>query len=117
MFQRKNNQGFTLLDHVVALSVASISAATAATYLDDWLTVSEQSTMQYSQQVAASAMHTHQVWAQAEGRAAPQWKDVVYLSGIDSRLSADGSLIIKSPNSSLCHRISVDGTSRQKLGC
>ena len=117
MIQRKNNQGFTLLDQVVALSVASIGAATAASYLDQWVSVSDQSVGQYSQQVASSAMHTHRLWAQAEGRSAPSWQEVVYLSGIEHKLDKNGQLILHRQHDNGCHIIDPNGNTYSSAQC
>lgn len=117
MIQPKNSQGFTLLDQVVALSIASVGAATAASYLDEWITISDQSVSTYSQQVASSAMHTHRIWAQAEGREAPQWQDVIYLSGIDYTLDNKGQLILHHQQDTGCHIIDQYGHPRAQSRC
>ena len=117
MIQRKNTQGFTLLDQVVALSIASIGAATAANYLDEWVATSDQSASLYSQQVASSAMHTHRIWAQAERRSEPEWQDVIYLSGIDHELNQKGQLILHNQQGQGCRIIEPNGDTHSKTRC
>jgi len=100
MFQQM--AGFTLLEGVLALTLSSITAATAFSYLDDWIVTSEKVVLHYSQQVAASSMKTHQIWAEATGSEQPKWQDVVLLSGLESQVSMNGNLILATPHQNLC---------------
>jgi type II secretory pathway component PulJ len=47
MFQKM--AGLTLLEGVLALTMSSITAATAFSYLDDWIVTSEKVVLHYSQ--------------------------------------------------------------------
>lgn len=105
----QKNRGFTLLDSVLAITLTGITAATAASYLDGWLEASDTGVMEYNKQVAISAMHTHQAWAQATGGTTPEWRDVITLGGVNSEQSADGQLIVRSANSGQCFVLSKTG--------
>ncbi len=107
--------GFTLLEGVLILTVSSITTATALSYLDNWMTVSEQATLHYSQQVALSSMQTHQIWAKASGKQQPQWQDVIAISGLDSHISKQGKLALKTAHQYLC--IQLDNTGDISSSC
>lgn len=107
MFQQM--AGFTLLEGVLALTLSSITAATAFSYLDDWIVTSEKAVLHYSQQVAISSMQTHRIWAEATGREQPKWHDVVLLSGLESEVSMNGSLTLETPHQNLCISLNDHG--------
>lgn len=107
MFQQM--AGFTLLEGVLVLTLSSITTATGLSYLDNWIETSEKAVLHYSQQVATSSMQTHQMWAKAAGREPPEWQDVISLNGIQSQVSMNGSLALKTPHQSLCVSLDVRG--------
>jgi type II secretory pathway pseudopilin PulG len=84
--------GFTLLESVLTLTLSSITAATAFSYLNDWTDISQKVSLQYNQQVAAYSMQTHHLWAKAEGRETPSWDNVLHISGIEHKVSPSGQL-------------------------
>lgn len=101
--------GFTLLESVLTLSLASITTATALSHLGDWISISEKTSLHYNQRVASHAMQTHRMWAQAAGKESPTWNDVFQSTGIDTHISTDGSLILTSSQKSYCLAISPEG--------
>lgn len=113
MFQQM--AGFTLLEGVLTLTLSSITAATAFSYLDDWIVTSENAVLHYSQQVAASSMQTHRIWAKAAGRKQPEWQDVVLLGGLDNQVSTNGRLILETSHQSLC--VSLDNHGEVEPSC
>jgi type II secretory pathway pseudopilin PulG len=104
MFQQM--AGFSLLEGVLVLTLSSITTATGLSYLNDWIVTSEKSVLHYSQQVASSSMQTHQMWAKAAGKEPPKWRDVILLNGIESQVSMNGSLALRTTHQSLC--VSLD---------
>ncbi len=90
--------GFTLLESVLALTLSSISAATAFSYLNDWTEISERTSLKYNQQVAAYSMQTHLIWAEAEGRKAPSWEEVIQVSGVNHNVDQLGQLLLTNSN-------------------
>lgn len=100
MFQQM--AGFTLLEGVLALTLTSITTATALNYLENWVDTSEKAVLNYSQQVATQSMQTHQMWAKAAGREQPKWPDVILINGLDSEILTNGALSLSSAHQSLC---------------
>lgn len=100
--------GFTLLESVLTLTLSSITTATALSYFNDWVSISEQTSLNYNQQVASYAMQTHQMWAKAKGADAPKWSEVIQISGLESHVSNIGQLSLS--NESHCRIINAQGT-------
>lgn len=100
--------GFTLLESVLTLTLSSITTATALSYFNDWVSISEQTSLHYNQQVASYAMQTHQMWAKAKGAEAPKWSEVIQISGLESHVSNNGQLSLS--NKSYCRAINAQGT-------
>lgn len=100
--------GFTLLESVLTLTLSSITAATAFSYLNNWTEISQQASLRYNQQVAAYSMQTHQLWAKAEGREAPNWEYVLHISGIEHKISQSGQLRLIASNGN-CRGIDPQG--------
>lgn len=90
--------GFTLLESVLTLTLSSISAATAFSYLNDWAEISEQTSLKYNQQVASYSMQTHLIWAKAEGREMPSWDNVIQFSGVEHKVNNSGQLLLTTSN-------------------
>lgn len=113
MFQKM--AGFSLLEGVLALTLTSITTATALNYLENWVDTSEKAVLDYSQQVAMSSMQTHQMWAKAAGHEQPKWQDVILINGLDSQVLANGTLSLNSAHQSLC--ISLEGSGEVSPHC
>lgn len=106
MFQKM--KGFTLLESIVTLTLSSITMATALSYFDDWITVSERTSLNYNQQVSSYAMQTHQVWARAAGRETPKWSEVVQISGLESHITSQGFLSLSTAHGQ-CRQLDSQG--------
>lgn len=107
--------GFTLLEGVLTLTLASITTATAMNHLGDWVSISEETSLRYNRQVASYAMQTHQMWAKAAGKEAPKWQDVISISGINSHISSSQQLSFTSDSKNHC--LALDQYGRTLSDC
>lgn len=106
-------KGFTLLESVLTLTLSSITTATALSYFNDWVSISEKTSLNYNQQVASYAMQTHEMWARAAGRDAPKWAEVIQISGLDSRITSQNYLYLSTTHG-LCRKIDPSGNQIQQ---